>query len=106
MNLLTGISKIFGDSNERALKELHLLVDEINDLEPEVKALSDDALRDVTEDLKARLAEGESTDDVLPEAFAAVREAASRNIGMRHYDVQLLGGMVLHHASHYLFSGS
>jgi preprotein translocase subunit SecA len=96
MNLLTSISKIFGDSNERALKQLHLTVDDINDLEPDVHALSDNALRNVTDDLKARLAKGESMDDVLPEAFAAVREAANRTIGMRHYDVQLLGGMVLH----------
>ncbi len=99
MNVLTGISKIFGDSNERVLKKLRLAVDEINELEPNVQALSDDALLDITKDLKARLSEGESLDDVLPEAFAAVREAASRTIGLRHYDVQLLGGMVLHQGS-------
>ena len=89
-------SKIVGDSNERALKELRPLVDEVNDLEPEYEKLSDDALRDVTAEFRARYEDGEDLDDLLPEAFAAVREAAKRTLGMRHFDVQILGGVVLH----------
>jgi len=90
------LSKIFGDPNERELKRLRKIVDTINALEPEMQALSDEALRAKTEEFKARLAEGETLDDLLPEAFATVREAARRTINMRHFDVQLMAGIVLH----------
>ena len=90
------LSKIFGDPNERELKRLRKIVDSINALEPEMQALSDEALRAKTEEFKARLAEGETLDDLLPEAFATVREAARRTINMRHFDVQLMAGIVLH----------
>ncbi len=87
---------IFGDANQRKLKPLWLQVEAINALEPEFEGLSDSELRAKTEEYKARLTEGESLDDLLPEAFATVREAAKRTLGQRHYDVQLLGGIVLH----------
>ena len=91
--------KLFGnlfDSNEKELKRLHPYVDEINELEPEFQALTDEALKAKTAEFKARFKEGEDLEDLLPEAFAAVREAARRTIGQRHYDVQLLGGVTLH----------
>src|SRR5438874_4500079 len=90
------LTKLGGDSSEREIKKLRPLVDQVNVLEAEYKALSDDALRDKTTEFRGRFLAGESLDDLLPEAFAAVREAARRTIGQRHYDVQLLGGMVLH----------
>ncbi len=85
-----------GDSNEKELKRLQPIVDSINQLEPEFKKLSDDGLRAKTDEFKARIQEGTSLDKLLPEAFAAVREAAWRTIGQRHFDVQLMGGIVLH----------
>jgi preprotein translocase subunit SecA len=88
--------KIFGDSNERELKKLRRKVDEINALEPEFVRLSDQELKDKTTEFKARYEDGDSLDELLPETFAAVREAARRTIGERHFDVQLMGGMVLH----------
>jgi preprotein translocase subunit SecA len=90
------LAKIVGDPNQRILKRLQPLVDEINDLEPEFEALSDEELRGKTAEFRQRLDEDEALDDLLPEAFAAVREAAKRSLGQRHYDVQLLGGIVLH----------
>ena len=90
------IKKIVGDSNDRVIKQLKPLVEEINGLEPEFKALSDEQLGAKTAEFKLRLQEGEKLDDLLAEAFAAVREAACRMIGQRHYDVQLIGGVVLH----------
>jgi preprotein translocase subunit SecA len=84
------------DSNEKELKRLQPLVDNINQLEPEFKKLSDDELRVKTDQFKERLSSGSSLDDILPEAFAAVREVARRTIGLRHFDVQLMGGIVLH----------
>ncbi|MFO7773613.1 MAG: preprotein translocase subunit SecA [Dehalococcoidia bacterium] len=84
------------DSNERELKRLQPLVDEINRLEPEYEALSDAELPARTDEFKTRLADGESLDEILPEAYAAVREAAKRTIRQRHFDVQLMGGIVLH----------
>jgi len=90
------LSKIFGDSNERALKELSADVAEINELEPEFERLSNEQLRAKTEEFRERLSAGETLDDLLPEAFAAVREAAKRTLGQRHYDVQLMAGIVLH----------
>ncbi len=88
--------KIFGTANTRVVKALHKTVQQINDLEPSVAALSDEALKARTDWLRERLAKGESLDDILPDAFATVREAAKRVLGQRHFDVQLLGGMVLH----------
>jgi len=95
--MFAGIAKrIFGSSNERYVKSLGPLVAKINGFEPSVSAMSDDQLKGQTAALRARLAAGESLDDVLPEAFATVREAAARALGQRHYDVQLIGGVVLH----------
>jgi preprotein translocase subunit SecA len=95
--MISGIlKKIVGSKNERELKRLRPLVERINALEPEIKALSDDQLRDKTFAFKERHARGESLDSLLPEAFAVCREAGRRVLGMRHFDVQLIGGMVLH----------
>ncbi len=90
------LSRIFGDANERYIKSLQPLVDEINALEPEFEKLSDEELRAKTDYLKKLIVESGSLDAVLTEAFAAVREAAKRTIGQRHFDVQLMGGIVLH----------
>ena len=87
---------IFGSSNDRSLKSYQRLVPAINTLEPATQSLSDDELRGRTAVFRQRLADGASLDDLLPEAFAVVREAALRVLGQRHFDVQLLGGMVLH----------
>ncbi|MCJ7669320.1 MAG: preprotein translocase subunit SecA, partial [Dehalococcoidia bacterium] len=84
------------DSNEKEVRRLQPLVDHINSLEPEFEKLTDAELRAKTDELKARLADGESLDEILPEAYAAVREAAKRTIKQRHFDVQLRGGIVLH----------
>jgi len=92
-NILT---RIFGSRNERLLKQYGQVVREINALEPSISALSDDALKGKTAELKARVANGEELDAVLPEAFAVVREAGKRALNMRHFDVQLMGGMALH----------
>ncbi|MBU5441017.1 preprotein translocase subunit SecA [Paenibacillus sp. MSJ-34] len=90
------VKKIFGDANEREVKRLMKTVDQINDMEPTFQALSDEQLKAKTEEFRARLDKGETLDDLLPEAFAVVREASKRTLGMRHFDVQLIGGMVLH----------
>ncbi len=90
------LAKLFGSSAERELARLQKIVEQINSLEPEFQGLSDAALRAKTDSFRQRLAGGEALDDLLPEAFAAVREAGRRTIGLRHYDVQLLGGMLLH----------
>ncbi len=90
------LSTIFGDANKRYIKSLDPTIKKINDLEKDFGALSDEQLKDKTTEFKKRLAEGESLDDLLPEAFAAVREASKRTLGQRHYDVQLIGGIVLH----------
>ena len=90
------LTRIMGDSNERELKRLQPMVERINVLEPDFERLSDEELREKTSEFKGRLENGESLDDLLPEVFAAVREAAKRKIGQRHFDVQLIGGMVLH----------
>ena len=84
------------DSNEKELRRLQPLVDDINSLEPDFEKLSDAELRAKTDEFKARLKDGESLDEILPEAYAAVREAAKRTIKQRHFDVQLIGGIVLH----------
>jgi preprotein translocase subunit SecA len=88
-------SKVFGSSNDRKLKKYPPLVAAINKLEPEVAALSDDELRARTDTFRARVKDGTPIEDLIPEAFATVREAAKRTIGQRHFDVQLMGGMVL-----------
>ena len=88
--------KIFGDANAREVKKLQPLVDEINEAEKDYKGLTDDQLKAKTAEFKTLLAEGDSLDDILIDAFAAVREAAKRTLGQRHYDVQLIGGIVLH----------
>ncbi|WP_417840765.1 preprotein translocase subunit SecA [Terasakiella sp.] len=88
--------KLFGTANERYIKGLQKYVDDINALEAEIESLNDDALRARTDWLRERVANGEKLDDVLVDAFATVREAAKRTLGQRHYDVQLLGGLVLH----------
>jgi preprotein translocase subunit SecA len=90
------LTQLFGSKNERELKKLYPLVEAINALEPDIQAMSDDQLAGQSGRLKARLANGEPLDDLLPEAFATVREASVRTLKMRHYDVQLIGGMVLH----------
>lgn len=95
--MLGAIAKaIFGSSNDRYVKSLRPIVNKINGLEATVAAMTDEELQNQTEVLKARLAAGETLDDILPEAFATVREAAKRVLGQRHYDVQMIGGIVLH----------
>lgn len=89
-------SKLFGSSNDRVVKNYQARVDAINALEPDMEALSDDALRAKTQEFRDRLSQGEKLDSLLTEAFAVVREAGKRSLGQRHYDVQLIGGMVLH----------
>ena len=89
-------SKVFGSSNDRKLKKYPSLVAAINKLEPEVAALSNEELRARTDAFRARVKEGAALEDLIPEAFATVREAAKRSIGQRHFDVQLMGGVVLH----------
>ena len=95
--LLSVPRRLFGSRNERLLKQYSYTVERINALEPDLEKLSDDALRAKTGELKARYAKGATLDELLPEAFAVVREASKRTLRMRHFDVQLLGGMVLHH---------
>ena len=94
--MFKSITKMFGSSDEKVIKKMQPDVDEVNELESEFQRLSDDELRAVTLEFKRRITEGEDLDDLLPEAFAATREAAMRALGQRHYDVQLMGGMVLH----------
>src|SRR5256714_2335040 len=89
-------AKVFGTANEREPKRLSPVVAETNTFEPAIQALSDTQLRDKTAEFRARLANGDTLDDLLPEAFAVVREAGKRVLNMRHFDVQLMGGMVLH----------
>ncbi|MAF56365.1 MAG: preprotein translocase subunit SecA, partial [Ponticaulis sp.] len=88
--------KLFGSSNERQIKPYRARVQRINAMEPVIEALSDSALRGKTAEFKQKLANGATLDDILEEAFAVVREASKRAMGMRHFDVQLIGGMVLH----------
>ena len=90
------IQKIFGTHSERELKLIHPIVDKIEAMRPEMMSLSDEQLRDKTKEFKERLADGATLDDILPEAFAAVREAARRTLNMEHFRVQLIGGVVLH----------
>ncbi len=90
------LTRVFGSRNERQLRQLDRIVARINALEPEMEKLSDEQLQGKTPEFKQRIADGETLDKVLPEAFAVCREASRRVLGMRHYDVQLIGGMVLH----------
>jgi len=90
------LTSLFGSRNDRVLRQLSRSVSRINALEPEFEKLSDEALRGKTDEFKQRIAAGEPLDKLLPEAFAVVREGAKRTLGMRHYDVQMIGGMVLH----------
>src|SRR5438105_2838050 len=88
--------RLFGSANDRYIKSLQPIVDEVNAQEPRLAALSDEQLRGQTDVLKKRLADGETLDDILVEAFATVREAAKRTLGQRHFDVQIMGSVVLH----------
>jgi preprotein translocase subunit SecA len=90
------LTKVFGSKNDREIKALRKIVARINDLEPSIEPLTDDELKGKTVEFRERIAQGESLDDLLPEAFAVCREAAKRVLGERHYDVQLLGAIVLH----------
>ena len=89
------VTKIFGSRNERAIRRMRKVVAQINQLEPEFEKLTDDELKAKTDEFRERLKKGEKEEDILPEAFATVREASKRVFGMRHFDVQLIGGMVL-----------
>ncbi|RZV51631.1 MAG: preprotein translocase subunit SecA [Sphingomonadaceae bacterium] len=95
--MFAGLAKsIFGSSNDRHIAKLQKIVDKINAMEPDFEALDDDALKAKTQEYRDRLGAGETLDDLLPEAFATVREAAKRTLGQRHYDVQMIGGIALH----------
>ena len=94
--MLNVVKKVFGTENDRKLKKLRPIVSKINALEPQFVALSDKQLKAKTGEFKQRLADGETLDDLMVEAFATVREAAKRTLGQRHYDVQLIGGVTLH----------
>src|SRR4249919_2513076 len=95
--MLASLAKsIFGSANDRYVRSLGRFVDTINGFEPTISAMTDDELRGQTQVFRQRLAEGTKLDDLLPEAFATVREAAKRTLGQRHYDVQLIGGIALH----------
>jgi preprotein translocase subunit SecA len=90
------LRKIFGNENDKEIKKLSKTVDKINALEPQMEKLGDQELKNKTNEFRERLEKGEALDDLLPEAFAVVREASKRVLGMRHFDVQLIGGIVLH----------
>jgi preprotein translocase subunit SecA len=89
------VKKVFGSRNDRLVKAKQKIVKSVNAIEESTKALDDTALKAKTEEFRARLEQGETLDSLLPEAFAVVREAGIRSLGMRHFDVQLIGGMVL-----------
>jgi preprotein translocase subunit SecA len=94
--MLNFLTKVFGSKNERELKKLRPVVEQINSFETEIKAMNDERLKDQTIRFKERIDQGESLEEILPEAFATVREASRRTLEMRHFDVQLIGGIVLH----------
>ena len=94
--ILNLAKKLFGTQNERELKQIRPIIEKINSLEPEMKKLSDDQIREKTQEYKARIAKGEHLDAILPEAFALCREGSTRALRMRHYDVQMIGGIALH----------
>ncbi len=91
-----GLKRLFGSRNDRILKQLSPIVGQVNALEPEFERLTDAKLRDKTAEFRERLAKGETLDDLAPEAFAAVRESSKRTLGMRHFDAQVIGGLILH----------
>ena len=95
------IDKIFGTHSERELKRIESQVDKIEELRPAMQALSDEELRGKTDEFRKRLTEGETLDDLLPEAFATVREAAKRVLDMEHYRVQLIGGIYPASGAHF-----
>ena len=88
--------KLFGSANDRYVKRQYKIVEKINSLEPEISKLNDAELKGKTDEFRNRIKQGETLDELLPEAFAVVREAAKRTLGQRHYDVQLIGGYFLH----------
>ena len=90
------LAKIIGTNNTRELKRLQPIVEQINALEPRISALTDDQLTAKTDEFREQLAQGKTLDDIFPEAFAVVRETSKRKLGQRHFDVQLIGGIVLH----------
>src|SRR3989344_3301972 len=90
------LGKLFGDANSKYIHSLQPMVDKINALEKDFEKLSNEELRKLTHDFRNRIQVGETLEDLLPEAFAAVREASKRTLGQRHFDVQLIGGIVLH----------
>ena len=92
------LARIFGSKNQREIKKLNKIVKKINAFEPDLQALNDKQLQAKTAEFRDRLEKGENLDNLLPEAFAVAREASVRTLGMRHFDVQLIGGMVLHNA--------
>src|ERR1700722_18314282 len=95
--MIAGIlAKILGTANERTIKRLRPLVDRINEFEPKMQGMTDEQLGAQTIEFRHQLSQGKTLDDILPEAFAAVREAARRTLGQRHFDVQLMGGAALH----------
>ncbi|PZQ21293.1 MAG: preprotein translocase subunit SecA, partial [Sphingopyxis macrogoltabida] len=95
--MFAGLAKsLFGSSNERYIASIRKIVDKINAFEPQLEAFDDDALKAQTQIFRDRLSAGETLDQILPEAFATVREASKRTLGMRHFDVQMIGGIVLH----------
>src|SRR5262245_41385194 len=94
-----GLVRLFGSSNERKIRQMRPVVAQINELEPSMAALSEEALRAKTQEFRERRARGESLEELLPEAFAACRESGRRYLNMRHFDVQLMGGLVLHGGS-------
>ncbi|MGD8448645.1 MAG: preprotein translocase subunit SecA, partial [Desulfobacterales bacterium] len=93
---LNFLTKVFGSKNERELKKIQPVVEKINAIEPQIQSMNDETLKKQTVLFKERLKNGELLDDILPEAFATVREASVRTLKMRHFDVQLIGGIVLH----------
>jgi preprotein translocase subunit SecA len=90
------LDKIIGTHSERELKRIAPIVDKIESLRPAMQALTDEELRAKTDEFKKRLADGETSDDIMPEAYAVVREAGKRVLGMEHFRVQLIGGIILH----------
>ena len=92
--------KVIGTKNDREVKRLSKVVENVNALEPKIQPLSDEALQAKTAEFKGRISGGETLDALLPEAFAVVREASRRVLGMRHFDVQLIGGIALHEGTH------
>src|SRR5687767_572453 len=90
------LAKIFGSANDRAIQKLQIIVDKINAHEPSIEKLSDSELKEKTIEFRQQIAQGKHLDEILPEAFAVAREAAKRTLGMRPFDVQLMGAIVLH----------